>query len=345
MKQALTRRKSCPLCNKAKITASRDVVLKNQILKQQVYCINRATDPHTATASANTNNNKKRKATSNEKCSWTGKYDDLRAHLNVCEYEVIDCSNDGCVDKLERREIETHRQVCNHRIAQCDHCNADIKATAMPDHLQRCPSIQVTCECNVICTRQSIAGHRERDCPLTEVPCEVIGCNVKVMRKDYAKHGNEAAQEHVRLLSATVQTLANLVESKPIQVKWRITSIAGGLKKYDSPRFDAFLNGNHKLYMQARIEGNQLALYLHKDIAMSADKSTLDISGSSFTVSKAGLPDTKKTYSNAALVRPPYWTNGFPSFLADMTPYIDDDGINVTLDLKLSKEQQQPIIL
>ena len=78
---------------------------------------------------------------------------------------------------------------------------------------------------------------------------------------------------------------------------------------------------------------------------MFADKNALDISGSSFTVSKAGLPNAKMTYANPALVGPPNWSWGWIPFLADMTRYIDDDGINVTLDLKLNKELQQPIIL
>lgn len=263
--QALTRKKKCPSCNKDKITASIDVLVRNQIMEHAVFCTNKAVDPDVNDA----NTDRKRKASSNEKCTWTSKYDDLRAHLNVCEYEVVDCSNDGCADKVERREMDTHQQVCVHRMTHCDHCNANVKATAMNNHLQQCPSLHVTCECKLKCTRQSIAGHREKDCPLTEIQCEVIGCNVKVMRKNYEKHEKQAAQQHVRLLSHTLQTLANLVESKPIQVIWRITGIAAKLqeaaiqkKKYQSPRFDTFLGGDHKLFISANIVGNKLGLYL-----------------------------------------------------------------------------------
>jgi hypothetical protein len=173
------------------------------------------------------------------------------------------------------------------------------------------------------------------------------------MRKDYAKHGNEAAQEHVRLLSATVNAqssrvhkLETLVESKAIEVKWRLTGIAailqeaaGRMKYYDSPKFDVFLNSNHKLFISAEIEGNQLGLYLEKDIAMSADKSTLDIVGSSITVSKAGLPDEKGTYANPALVRPPNWTCGWDPFFADITPSIEkhEQDLMHNIDLEQSK--------
>lgn len=37
MKQALQRKKCCPACNKTKVTSSRDVILRNQIMEQSVY--------------------------------------------------------------------------------------------------------------------------------------------------------------------------------------------------------------------------------------------------------------------------------------------------------------------
>ena len=39
MQQALTRSDSCPSCKMNDITAPNDVVLRNQIMKHQVYCL------------------------------------------------------------------------------------------------------------------------------------------------------------------------------------------------------------------------------------------------------------------------------------------------------------------
>jgi hypothetical protein len=70
-----------------------------------------------------------------------------------------------------------------------------------------------------------IAAHREKDCSLTEVVCKVIGCNARVIRKDYEKHEEEAAKQHVHLLSVAVQKLSATVEKLerlidvPLQVK------------------------------------------------------------------------------------------------------------------------------
>ena len=117
-----------------------------------------------------------------------------------------------------------------------------------------------------------------------------------MMRKDNEKHQDEAAKQHVRLLSSSQQ-------KNSMQVKWRITDIAARLreadvdmKSYESPRFDVFFRGSHKLYIIAKIQGDKLELYLHKDVELSDDKSRLDISGTSITVSKAGLPDVKKPW-------------------------------------------------
>ena len=160
---------------------------------------------------------------------------------------------------------------------------------------------------------------------------------------------NARLSQDVARLTITVQSIAKLSEFKPIQVKWRIAGIAAklrdGSRRINSPKFDVFLNGNQKLFKEARIDGNKLALYVYKDVALSAEKSTQYISEMSFTVNKPScfsptLPDIKVTFTNPALISPPQWGRGWYPFLADMTPYIDKDGINVTLDLKLNNEQQ-----
>ena len=93
MRQALARNRSCPSCKKANITALKDVVLRNQIMKHQVYCIKNS-GSGSADEATKTSNNRKRKASSDEKCTWTGKYDELSTHLKQCGFEIVTCSND-----------------------------------------------------------------------------------------------------------------------------------------------------------------------------------------------------------------------------------------------------------
>ena len=44
MQQALARNRSCPSCKKADITAPKDVILRNHIMNNQVYCLNKGND-------------------------------------------------------------------------------------------------------------------------------------------------------------------------------------------------------------------------------------------------------------------------------------------------------------
>ena len=351
MQQSLARNRSCPSCKKNDITAPKDVVLRNQIMKHQVHCINKGN----ADEVTKTSNNRKRKATSDEKCTWTGKYDDLSTHMKQCDFELVACSNDCCKEKIERRELEHHLQACIHRTISCEHCNAAVKAALMNDHVNQCPKVKATCICSYECTRDLLDQHRDKDCPMMEIQCEVVGCGAKVMRRDYEKHQDDAAKQHVRLLSAAYQRLAATVVAPPSQIKWRITDIAAklreaavdwkGWKDYNSPRFDVFFRGSHKLYIQAEIQGKELGLYLFKDVELSDDKSRLDVGGTSITVTKAGLPDDKYTLDPGDFLEPPKWCGlGFAWFLVDMTPYIDNDGINITIDLKLNKDNE-PLVL
>jgi len=338
-------------------TALKDVLLRNQILKHDVYCLNKGPniDEHTSTDSR-----KRKAAPDDDKCTWIGKYDQLADHLNQCLYGIVKCFNDGCADKVVRCKLMEHLAVCVHRMANCEHCNDVVKAAAMFNHLRQCPKVVVSCECGFECTRDALTAHRDKDCPLVEICCDVIGCDAKMMRGDYEKHQERAASHHVRLLStalgksleensrlsATVQKIVSAVSTttNSMQLKVRLTDIAAKLREaaveekfYYSARFDVLCHGNHKLNMAARIQGNKLGLYLHKDVAMSDDKGSLDIGGSSISVTKAGLIGKKLTFElGEDFISAPSWGRGYKNFFKDMTPYIDNDRINIVLDLKLN---------
>jgi hypothetical protein len=316
-------------------------------MNHQVYCINKGNEENTSSTSC------KRKSSSDVgKCVWIGKYDELSTHLkNECEFEMMKCPNNECNDEIERRELEVHQQSCVHRTILCNHCNEEFKVARTANHLSQCPKVEVSCVCEYKCTRDMMDEHRDKDCPMTEITCEVIGCGRKIMRKDYEKHQDDAAKQHVRLLSATLQRVVETIDPRPSQVKWRVPDIAAKLREasaskkyYYSPTFDILFRGSHKLCIQVKIQGNKLGLYLCKEIANSDNKNRLDISGTSFTISKAGRSDTKTTYPSNSFLEQPYWNYGWSSFLADMTPYTDNDGINITLDLKLN-EINEPLVL
>jgi len=356
MQQALTRRSNCPTCDiETSNVPRRDVVLRNQIMNNQVFCFNDGTDILT------TRSTRKRKAAADDKCTWTGKYDQLAAHLNQCDYGIVKCNNNGCTAKVVRCKLMEHSQVCVHRMANCGHCNVDVKAALMLNHLHHCLKVDIACECGFECQRDALPTHRDKDCPMIEIRCDVIGCDAKMKRGDYEKHQEQAASQHVRLLSAAlgqgIQENARLALEVGImkqdverlsamlknvvyqQFKWRLPNVTNLLKLaasdekcFESPRFDI---GNHKIFIKVFIQEKRLGLYICKDVAMSVDKTSVDLNGSSFTVAKAGLPDVKRFFVLGNFLEPPEWRGrGFRSVLADMTPYIDDDSLDITADFK-----------
>ena len=288
--------------------------------------------------------------------------------------EIVKCENKECNERVERREIDTHQQGCIHRKVSCVHCGMLITAAIERDHLNTCPKLEVPCtlSCGFITTRDMMARHIRDDCLMVDTQCEVIGCGAKMKRRDITKHEEEAAKVHTRLLSSALVRMSAGMDSlkkeseglkkelssvkkeklakaelKPFTVKWKIRSIALKLVKaaeseklYQSPYFSF---GNHTLYIVACVEGTKLALFVYKDFVQSADKGPLRIGGSSFIVTKAGVPEIRRTLSSEPSLDTAYG-RGFPNFLNDATPFIENDCINVTLEI-MQKNIDEPLVL
>ena len=239
-----------------------------------------------------------------------------------------------------------------------------ITAAIERDHLKTCPKLEVPCtlSCGFITTRDMMARHIRDDCLMVDTQCEVIGCGVWMKRRDITKHEEEAAKVHTRLLSsALVRMSAGMdrlkrelseklakAEFKPFNVKWKITSITAKLEDaavdYKRYRSLIFNFGNHALYIRARIKGTKLALSVHKDFEQSADKGPLRIGGSSFIVTKAGGPEIRRTLSSETSIVAVMDGKGFPNFLKDATPFIENDCINVTLEI-MQTNIDEPLVL
>jgi hypothetical protein len=159
----------------------------------------------------------------------------------------------------------------------------------------------------------------------------------------------QKTMDHVRLLSDVVQSLVeqrdnSAVVPNPSQIKWRLKNISAKLqeaqlcrKKYCSPEFEVNFSGSSILYIKASIEGNRLGLCLYIrniNTDILSNKNNLNVGGSSFTITKSRLPDKKKIFSDNSILNPDH-IYGWKTFMNDMRPYIDNDSINITLDLKL----------
>ena len=73
------------------------------------------------------------------------------------------------------------------------------------------------------------------------------------------------------------------------------------------------------------------------------DKSRLGVGGTSFTVKKSGLTDRRYILPFRTFLESPTGC-GFHSIVENITPYIDNDSINIVLDLKLSKDNEAIVL-
>lgn len=387
--------------------ALKDENSRMEILDKDVYCPN----------SNRQGTSRKRKANRTENCSWIGKYNQLAAHLDQCDDEKLHCIIAGCEAMIERKNFQIHQQSCPHRIDMCVNCAFLIKSCDLHDHLNMdCPKAVVDCQCGFECERDALPAHRDKDCPMVEIMCDVIGCDAMERRGDNGKHQEQAACHHVHALSVAagqllvninsverekasliglvdalnkknkhlqdlvnntkremnnnfvvqvgvvkqendrlrerLDQLAKVVEEKNVQKILRIEDIAKKMiaaavheMSHESPRFDVFFGGIiHKLYIRADIQGNRLGLDLCKDFEASNDKSSLSVGGSSITVNKIGKIDRKRTFPSTETMDSDHSSLGWCNFLDNLSPFIDNDKINIILDLKFNKVDE-PLVL
>jgi len=372
MKQALQSKKCCPACNKTKVTATKDVILRNQIMKQSVYCIN--TNPEDQIITTKTSPTK-RKAS---RCSWIGKYDQLEQHLKECDYQKVKCSYPGCDIFIDRIELDRHKQSCLFQLKHCDYCKIQFNLKSLKDHLSQCPSRLVKCTCGLSCLAKNLNNHKTNDCPDGVVQCNIGGCQEKVIRKEYQAHLSSASNKHIQLLSSKVEELKtinakNLSEIQSLQcengeltdrldglsnendtlterldslsskvdtysavINWKLTDIKAKMKEA-SKEEKIWSSREFDIYFN----GHQKLLIQAKINKKSLRiglfnglnaEHKIDLSDTQIVISKDKQPDLSNTMHCNPCEKNERYTYDMTE---NMTPYIDKDCINVTVHLKL----------
>lgn len=58
-----------------------------------------------------------------EGCQWTGLLSELRRHLEECLFFVVECKNEGCHFRCQRRQERVHASTCDDALVTCTQCN------------------------------------------------------------------------------------------------------------------------------------------------------------------------------------------------------------------------------
>lgn len=60
-------------------------------------------------------------------CDFKGKlYELVKNHIPVCSLQIVQCSNNGCEFKTERKNLNDHLRVCDYRQVKCEYCDEQI---------------------------------------------------------------------------------------------------------------------------------------------------------------------------------------------------------------------------
>ena len=182
-------------------------------------------------------------------CKWVGELGDRSDHLDEkdgdCQFVDVSCSN-ACGGRVQRRELPTHlEQACPKRAYVCDYCpfeaTFDVVTT---QHWQVCGYFPLPCpnKCDVgRVERQNLEQHL-KECSLQEVECDFsyAGCQVKLHRKDFARHMEENAQNHMRMTQGKLRNVAAGMEEKFKRDLQGMENQIAGLQKANTDQKEKF---------------------------------------------------------------------------------------------------------
>ena len=154
-------------------------------------------------------------------CSWKGSINNVSDHLQTeCPYEEIDCGNEECGEKVQRRNFEDHmKNDCRMRRIKCPCCGAIYIDTDIFScyeelnfltyhrlinvHYKHCPSWPMRCpnHCGTEekLTRSTLPDHIDNNCQEQVIFCQFAeaGCTVRVKRREMADHIQKSVGEHM----------------------------------------------------------------------------------------------------------------------------------------------------
>ena len=152
-------------------------------------------------------------------CEWKGSFNTVRDHLSKdCPYEEVECENDGCTERLQRRYLTEHMDKgCSMRIVECPCCEDDDLPyhELVNTHYKECPDWPMRCpnHCNTESakdlTRSTLQDHLEGNCPEQVISCQFVeaGCTVRVKRKNMEAHIQQFMGEHMTAMMSDYMRL------------------------------------------------------------------------------------------------------------------------------------------
>lgn len=159
-------------------------------------------------------------------CTWTSTLNDVDDHCSQCEFISINCQNDGCDKRVQRRHVDCHDLECAHKLLSCEFCGLYLKRSALDDHKSMiCRRRPIECpnRCNVTVPLDELNEHISVTCPLEEIDCPYSllqcsgSCPGRLMRRDLDAHLEALETMKARILALdqkATQLAAALTETE-----------------------------------------------------------------------------------------------------------------------------------
>jgi len=209
---------ACPICHSTEFASVPNKQVERAIGNLLVFC-----------------NNKE------EGCEWQGEVNDISNHLehsNGCQFQEVMCSND-CGKCLQRQYLTSHAEdECVRRKVDCQYCHITGEHQFIEgEHKGQCHKFPTACpnNCEVDNLLRENIGEHLKICPLELIECEycIVGCEVKMVRKDQKKHNKDKMEDHLllatRLLTSTQHNLASSYDQSKQELSARVTQVENDL--------------------------------------------------------------------------------------------------------------------
>ncbi|CAK76813.1 unnamed protein product (macronuclear) [Paramecium tetraurelia] len=124
---------------------------------------------------------------SQDGCEEIITYDFREKHENnYCQYQQLDCPNQGCEEIMFRKDLEDHYLECQYGSVQCKYCSEDKLRMEIESHLYECPCRPILCEwCQE--KQQAIEFNEHLElCEFKDIFCQY--CKKKYKRYDMKIH-------------------------------------------------------------------------------------------------------------------------------------------------------------
>ncbi|XP_046900118.1 TNF receptor-associated factor 5 isoform X1 [Hypomesus transpacificus] len=150
----------------------------------------------------------------------------LQEHLKACQYELLQCSNTGCSEVMQRRDLQEHLRIsCTHRMESCQHCKKPYMFCQLKDHeMTTCLEVEIECpnKCYQKIKRCKVTEHID-ECPEVETDCVYakFGCSVRDKRAEVRVHEETARNHHVLLVLESNTKLEKKMEVVQQEVLFR----------------------------------------------------------------------------------------------------------------------------